>query len=276
MEVSRRFFWEREASDTDDLSIWIDDVRYDREKDGGVSCALSGWRCEDPAPRNLLSIDGVVFPVQRGPEMLADEWESQSGAVNAVHSICVPTSIEFPGGTGPFEMGGPSLNCRALLAIAFEPGSKLTQIGSLVFGICESLQSICIPSSVQILCSHCFFWFRALSSLFFEPASKLSQIEDDAFAGCPSLSSISFPASLESIGRLALTGANLTYISVDADNSHFKICEDFVVDFDGLSAIFSFRPEIDLGIANWIEQLGSGCFPERSIRPSVGFDDFGN
>jgi hypothetical protein len=62
--------------------------------------------------------------------------------------------------------------------VTFEAGSKLSHIESAAFALCSSLSSICIPSSVELLCAKCFGGCGALSRVIFEPGSKLSSVPE--------------------------------------------------------------------------------------------------
>jgi hypothetical protein len=74
----------------------------------------------------------------------------------------------------------------------------LTQIEDEAFSF-SSLQSILIPSSVEILGSKCFLWCKSLSSITFESNSRLARIESEAFS-FSSLQSISIPRNVEILG----------------------------------------------------------------------------
>jgi hypothetical protein len=67
--------------------------------------------------------------------------------------------------------------------------------------LCSALRSICIPSSVEILCAYCFGLCTSLSRLTFERNSRLVEIQRGAFEGCSSLKSIGIPDSVEIYNR---------------------------------------------------------------------------
>jgi hypothetical protein len=71
--------------------------------------------------------------------------------------------------------------------VSFASESKLSRIEKSAFEGCSSLSSICIPSSVEILCEKCFCYCASLSNLTFESESKLSRIGESAFRHCSSL-----------------------------------------------------------------------------------------
>jgi hypothetical protein len=89
--------------------------------------------------------------------------------------------------------------CTSLSSFAFESGSKLNRIGKGAFSGCASLESICIPASIEIVGEKCFYECTSLSSFAFEPGSKLNRIGKEAFSGCASLESICIPASVRSL-----------------------------------------------------------------------------
>jgi hypothetical protein len=82
--------------------------------------------------------------------------------------------------------------------VTFEPGSKMSVLGQSAFA-CSSIQSIRIPSSVQIVPKSCFKNCSALSNLTFEPGCRISGFGESAFAGCSSLRSICIPSSIETL-----------------------------------------------------------------------------
>jgi hypothetical protein len=60
--------------------------------------------------------------------------------------------------------------------VRFECGCKLSRIEKYAFSSCSLLASICIPSSVEVLCEFCFNGCTALSSVNFESGSKFSSV----------------------------------------------------------------------------------------------------
>jgi hypothetical protein len=90
--------------------------------------------------------------------------------------------------------------------VAFEPGSRLSQIAASAFDSCSNLSSICIPSSVENLGFCCFSGCRNLSTVGFECHSALSRIEGRAFCGCSSLASVCIPSSVKRLGELSFDG----------------------------------------------------------------------
>jgi hypothetical protein len=83
--------------------------------------------------------------------------------------------------------------------VRFEIDSRLSRIEFGAFSECSSLASICIPSSVEMLCKKCFYACTGLSIVRFEIGSKLSCIEMGAFSECSSLSSICVPPGIENV-----------------------------------------------------------------------------
>jgi hypothetical protein len=67
----------------------------------------------------------------------------------------------------------------------------------LTFTGCSSLESICIPASVEIICGRCFAYCKSLKHLTFERHSRLGPIESEIHCGCLSLGTIIVPASGE-------------------------------------------------------------------------------
>jgi hypothetical protein len=87
---------------------------------------------------------------------------------------------------------------KHLSGLSFETDSRLRRIGECAF-FSSSLNSIVIPSSVEIIGNFCFDSCDNLSVVKFESNSRLSEIGDSAFSNCPSLKTVWIPSCVESI-----------------------------------------------------------------------------
>jgi hypothetical protein len=85
-------------------------------------------------------------------------------------------------------------------------------------------------------------------------------IEKYAIYVCSSLSSICLPSELVKLGNSGLVAANLRDISIAEGNCHFKVCGNFLFDFDCVSLKRYFGNAKELMIANNVETIGGGCF----------------
>jgi hypothetical protein len=110
-------------------------------------------------------------------------------------------------------------------SISFESNSRLLRIESDAFSR-SSLQSIVIPSSVEILGSSCFSECKSLSSISFESHSRLLRIASDAFSKS-SLQSIVIPSSVEILGSSCfLRCESLSSISFESNSRLMRIESD--------------------------------------------------
>jgi hypothetical protein len=78
-------------------------------------------------------------------------------------------------------------------------------LGESAFCACKSLQSICLPASLETVSKFCFIGCDKLADLTFESGSHLSTLGESAFANCPSLHSICLPASVETVSDSCFT-----------------------------------------------------------------------
>jgi hypothetical protein len=67
------------------------------------------------------------------------------------------------------------------MKLTFETGSKLAIVRDFAFSECSALQSICIPSSIEIMAKSCFNGCTSLAHLTFEPGSEISLLGESAF-----------------------------------------------------------------------------------------------
>jgi hypothetical protein len=98
--------------------------------------------------------------------------------------------------------------------------------------------SVYIPVSVESLSTSCFLGCESLSSVTFEPGSRLRHIDEGAFSTRSSLESFCIPASLQLIHGSSLLDTSRTFVTVDDENSHFRVCEPFLLDIGGRSLKF--------------------------------------
>jgi hypothetical protein len=118
-------------------------------------------------------------------------------------------------------------NVASIKALVFEAGVELREIPSYFFDGFNSLQSICIPASVEVIQRDAFVDafedFSCVQTLTFEAGSKLQRIEKLAFSGCASLKSICLPASVTEIGGGAFCDSGIREISIEDGNRHFVV-----------------------------------------------------
>jgi hypothetical protein len=158
----------------------------------------------------------------------------------------------------------------SLLSITFESNSRLTRIEPGTFS-CSSLQSILIPSNVEILGSACFHFCTSLSSITFESNSHLTRIESFAFLDS-SLQSIVIPRNVQFIDGSAFLGVTLSSISIEPGNEIFVIEKDFLIDVVDHKLIQNFSTSSAIEIGRNIEIVGSRCFYNCKSLSSVSFE----
>jgi hypothetical protein len=125
----------------------------------------------------------------------------------------------------------------SLKSVTFEFGSRLQMLERWTFSGCSSLQSICVPASVEILEDACFFNLPNLSSVTFESGSRLREIGDQVFGICPLLKSIFIPASVSVIDQTAFTESSIEEIVVDLDNPNYCTSGHFLIELEGLTLV---------------------------------------
>jgi hypothetical protein len=179
-----------------------------------------------------------------------DQWKCDSRAVKVV----IPAWVT--------QLTPNSFKRRPVVEeITFEPGSQLRELHFCVFGACKSLKSICIPTSVEMICSSTddddsSHPPRPVERITFEPGSRLREIQDWSFYGCDSLRSICIPASVESLDGGAFVGASLISMSIESGNRFFSVNWPFLLDFAGVRLVRYFESGNEVTIPSEIETLG--------------------
>jgi hypothetical protein len=135
----------------------------------------------------------------------SDYLSVRSEKVNVCH---LPLSRQ----TGKANSSG---NISSRGELRFRGRRNITVVGGSAFFGNASLQSVCIPSSVEVIGSYGFSHCGMLSIVIFETESKLVRIDEGAFCCSRSLHSICIPASVEIIGSGCFSCcsslANLTF-----------------------------------------------------------------
>jgi hypothetical protein len=92
-------------------------------------------------------------------------------------------------------------SCDWITAIHFDSRCKIRQIPQSTFELCQRLESMIVPASVEAVGRVGFSHCSRIRTVSFAPGSKLKEIEPYAFGMCYLLESILFPPSLATIGE---------------------------------------------------------------------------
>jgi hypothetical protein len=240
-------------------SRWKSDASLFADRKAWMQPAIDPESGLQEFPKTVICVDGRVIRLS-----ILRPNPSLTEHPRLIRRVCVPSSIESISAS-PFE------NLRTLSNVAFESGSRLSNLGEGAFLYCYSLQSICIPSRIRTISELCFSGCQNLASLRFERGSVISEICSWALQGCTSLQSLFVPASLREITGLAMSGCGIECVIVDGENRFFKALDDFLVDFDNRCLVRYYGNERDVTISSDIARLSAGCFSGCDRLLSVTF-----
>jgi hypothetical protein len=157
----------------------------------------------------------------------------------------------------------PSYDGTTLIRfIAFEFGSQLTRIDSCAFYGYRGLRSICLPRSVETICTLAFANCTELSSLTFERSSSLTRIEESLFTWSWFWSdlSIHLPASLQILHYNAFPCRRISQITIEEGNRNFRVSGDFLMAVECVTVVRYFGLHRHVTLGRDIETLGIGSF----------------
>jgi hypothetical protein len=157
-------------------------------------------------------------------------------------------------------------------SLTLEPGSHNDRIDELSFSGCSSLQSICLPPSIELFDFRAFADLDALSSLTFEPGSKLTEIRGLAFSHGRSLQSISLPSSLSMIDCKAFIDSSIERVHIEEANRHYFMSGAFLIAFDGMKLIRYFGYDNTVLFTPQIESVCDYCFADSKVA-TIGFEE---
>jgi hypothetical protein len=124
-----------------------------------------------------------------------------------------------------FDSGYPLRDTPAITELAFPLSATFQVIQEHDFGDFQAVTSICIPASVELLCSYAFISLKSLQdgrdlpclrNVTFAPGSKLRTINPRAFEGCYELESICLPVSVTNVTAESFLGCGLREVSVES------------------------------------------------------------
>jgi hypothetical protein len=157
-------------------------------------------------------------------------------------------------------------------AVIFQPGSTIRELSAQAFRIFTSVQSICVPASVEFIRSYCFspsFDQSApsrLETVTFEPRSKLRTIQSHAFDSCHLLTQICIPAATGGVDGLTFANCGIRTITVEPGNRYVHVSGGFLMDIKDLYAVRYFAMGTVVTISDKIESLGPGAFTCTAVR----------
>lgn len=147
----------------------------------------------------------------------------------SISTVTIPNTIGTISG-GRVDEGG-AFGSSSVEKVVFEEGSKVTSIGSAVFGRCSSLQTIVLPDGVTSIGDYAFMQCSMLKNINFPEG--LESIGKQAFYSCASLTKVILPDTVETLGESSFSRCyNLTVLKLS--NSLISIPEGCFLDCTSL------------------------------------------
>lgn len=117
--------------------------------------------------------------------------------------------------------------------------SDVEVIGDYAFGGNGDIHSIVLPNSVTKIGGDCFLGCDGLQSVILPDG--LEYIGNRAFKGCNNLESIAIPASVTSIGGDAFAKCPNLSLTIDVNNTTYKIVDGYILTTDGTTLVSSLK-----------------------------------
>jgi hypothetical protein len=166
---------------------------------------------------------------------------------------------------------------ESIETLLFQTGFSFKRLPFPGFRNLTSMQSICIPASVEVIDSGCFVASdistksSPLKNVTFETGSKLRQIAPFAFRGCYSLESLSLPVSIASIEPGAFCCSGICSLQIESGNPRYCIFGCFLMNFDGIQLVHNFSRDSTVKVPDKIEILRERCFYQCNELRKVEF-----
>jgi hypothetical protein len=185
------------------------------------------------------------------PGSLLRRIESFAFSNSSLRLIVIPRTVEI--------INGSAFSSCERFSISIEEGSKhLVVDDSFLQSFDRSIliryfgreDIFCIPQTVDIIGSYCFYCCRSLSSVLIESSSLLRRIESFAFSNS-SLRSIIIPRTVEIIDSYCFYCCNFLSSVLIESSSLLRRIESFAFSNSSLTSII---------IPRTVEIIGSYCF----------------
>ena len=160
---------------------------------------------------------------------------------------------------------------RQLHVIDLSGTTELLEISDNAFHGCESIEKIILPENMLRIGESAFESCRCLKEVVLP--GTIETISKSAFYGCNSIRKMNLPQKLSHIGDWALVCGNLTEITVDKNNKHFKTIDGilFSNDLKILIKYPSSRGDFDYEIPESVTNIANGAFYNCSSLRNISF-----
>jgi hypothetical protein len=228
-----------------------------------ASVTILTWESFD----NTDAIEEITF--EQGSQLREFELCALC-ACRSVKSICIPATVEvirfFSRDDTLFQFP-PSL----LETITFEQGSQLREIESESFHKCDSLRSICLPASVQLIDGSTFL-FSHLSEISVESGNPFFRANGPFlldYAGVRivryfgSEKEVIISSEIEIMGKCCFSFCGMSTVRFEA------ISKLSVIEMDG----FGYCDKLQsITIPSSVRILGESCFTDCEVLRAVSFE----
>ena len=147
--------------------------------------------------------------------------------------------------------------------ITFEEGSTCLVIGDYAFEGVNSIATLDIADSVEIIGGYVFKDCTLLTAINFGKDSKLESMGEKIFENCPSMTTLKLPKYLESIDATTFDGMSkvLTSISVDSENENYHARGNCLIKTEGATLVLGCRNST---IPDYVVNIANGAFKNCS------------
>jgi hypothetical protein len=133
--------------------------------------------------------------------------------------------------------------CGNLSDLTFESDCKVSIVDQSAFWNCSSLQSICIPSSIETISIYCFCHCTVLWLLTFESGCRVSVLAESAFSNCSSLQSICIPLSIRTLCKSCF--------------SDCKSLSNLAFENNSSVSVLGMQESVEIDIRKWLQSFDS-------------------
>jgi hypothetical protein len=229
-------------------------------------------------PASVTEIDPSAFSAEvwrilkfEGPPpvLVTEYFLCSPDSVTMLRWLTDEDAIEVPADIG--VIGKDAFRNCHFGTVDFANGSRLREIGEGAFSCSAYLDSITVPSSVEILGTRCFENCGELTKVVFEEPAKLKKIGELAFAFCK-IRSFTIPASVNEIDGSAFVGCPLEEINLDPGNRRFIIRGNTLLTSDWTEIVRSFGIKREIFVPSEVEILQKSCFESSGYLQELKFE----
>lgn len=177
-------------------------------------------------------------------------------------------TLTFNGGAlNDLEVGNYAfMNCKDLVTVTLQDGSRLAKLGDFAFQGCEDLESFTFVTSMSSVGASAFAGCTSLENVTFAASERTLSFGENAFMNCTALTTVNLPANVDKIPGVFAGCSSLEAVNVDKDSQYLTSVEGVVYDRAMTQIVFFPQGKTgDFTLPTTVTTINNGVFQNVTL-----------